>query len=69
MFKVTFFACTLQVDEAQMEKILSMCDTGKKEGATLHCGGKRKGDKGYFVEPTVFSDVKDDMTIAREEVT
>ena len=43
-------------------------DTGRKEGARLACGGNRVGDRGYFVEPTVFADVKDDMTIAREEI-
>jgi acyl-CoA reductase-like NAD-dependent aldehyde dehydrogenase len=45
-----------------------MIDSGIKEGAKLECGGKRYGTKGYFVEPTVFSDVKDDMLIAREEI-
>ena len=32
------------------------------------CGGGRFGDVGYFIEPTVFADVQDDMTIAKEEV-
>ncbi len=32
------------------------------------CGGKAKGDKGFFIEPTVFADVKDDMQIAKEEI-
>ena len=41
---------------------------GKEEGARLITGGARKGDKGYFVEPTIFADVEDDMTIAREEI-
>jgi len=45
-----------------------MIDSGKKQGATLVTGGSRVGDKGYFVQPTVFSDVKDDMKIAKEEV-
>ena len=40
----------------------------KKEGAKLECGGARHGDKGYFIQPTVFSDVKDHMRIAKEEV-
>lgn len=57
-----------QVDEEQMIKILSMIDTGKKEGAKLVAGGSRHGDKGYFVQPTVFADVKDNMTIAKEEI-
>src|SRR6476661_7594861 len=42
-----------QVDQAQMEKILSYIDSGKKEGASLLAGGNRVGDKGFFVEPTV----------------
>lgn len=57
-----------QVDEEQLKKILSMIDSGKKQGATLVTGGSRVGDKGYFVQPTVFSDVQDDMKIAKEEV-
>lgn len=57
-----------QVDESQMEKILGYIQTGKKEGAKLCAGGARVGSKGYFVEPTVFADVKDDMTIAKEEI-
>ncbi|KAI8499380.1 Retinal dehydrogenase 1 [Branchiostoma belcheri] len=42
--------------------------SGKQEGAKLGCGGNRKGEKGYFVEPTVFYDVKDEMKIAQEEI-
>lgn len=45
-----------------------MIDSGKKQGASLVTGGSRIGDKGYFVQPTVFADVKDDMKIATEEV-
>lgn len=47
---------------------MNYIDIGKKEGAKLLTGGKRVGSKGFFVEPTVFSDVKDDMTIAKEEI-
>ena len=43
-------------------------DAGKKEGAKLLTGGKRVGDQGYFIEPTVFADVNDDMKIAQEEI-
>ena len=57
-----------QVDGEQMNKILGLIDSGKREGAKLHHGGHRHGNKGFFVEPTVFSDVTDDMTIAREEI-
>lgn len=51
-----------------MTKILKYIELGKKEGAKLLTGGNRHGKKGYFVEPTVFADVKDDMTIAKEEI-
>ena len=57
-----------QVDDIQMHKILQLIESGKSQGAKLLCGGNRIGDKGYFVEPTVFADVKGDMRIAREEV-
>lgn len=51
-----------------MNKILELIESGKKEGAKMCVGGSRKGDKGYFIEPTVFADVKDHMRIAEEEV-
>lgn len=57
-----------QVSKEQQEKIFNYIDLGKKEGATLVSGGGKYTGKGYFVEPTVFSDVTDDMTIAREEI-
>jgi len=57
-----------QVDGEQMSKILSLIDSGKSEGAKLLTGGKRHGDEGYFVQPTVFGDVKDNMKICREEI-
>jgi len=57
-----------QVDKEQFDKILHYIEAGQKEGAKLMCGGKRQGDKGFFVEPTVFADVKDDMKIATDEI-
>ena len=57
-----------QIDKEQMDKILEHVDSGKKEGAKLLTGGERLGDKGYFVQPTIFSDVQDDMRIAQEEI-
>lgn len=45
-----------------------MIEAGKNEGAKLEAGGSRIGKEGFFVEPTVFSNVTDNMTIAREEV-
>src|SRR5580698_187488 len=57
-----------QVDQTQMDKVLGYIESGRREGAKLACGGSRVGNTGYFVEPTVFSDVQDNMTIAREEI-
>jgi aldehyde dehydrogenase (NAD+) len=57
-----------QVDQAQFDKILKYVDYGKADGAKCVTGGKRVGDKGYFVEPTLFANVTDDMRIAREEI-
>ncbi|MBV9405869.1 MAG: aldehyde dehydrogenase family protein [Acidobacteriaceae bacterium] len=57
-----------QVDQDQFQKVMSYVESGRKEGAKLMCGGDRVGEKGYFVAPTVFSDVKDDMKIAQEEI-
>ena len=57
-----------QIDDEQFKKILNYINIGKKEGAKLLCGGKAASDKGYFIQPTVFGDVQDQMTIAREEV-
>jgi aldehyde dehydrogenase (NAD+) len=57
-----------QVDNEQFNKVLGYIESGKKEGAKLVCGGDRVGDKGYFVAPTVFADVQDEMKIAQEEI-
>ncbi|KAL0315620.1 UNVERIFIED_CONTAM: Aldehyde dehydrogenase family 2 member C4 [Sesamum radiatum] len=57
-----------QVDKNQYERILSFIEHGKREGATLLAGGKPSDRKGYYIEPTIFTDVADDMTIAREEI-
>merc|ERR1719391_1018538 len=57
-----------QVDEEQMNKILGYVDIGKQQGAKLLTGGARYGDRGYFVQPTVFGDVSDDMRICQEEI-
>uniref|UniRef100_A0A8C1Y7V2 aldehyde dehydrogenase (NAD(+)) n=1 Tax=Cyprinus carpio TaxID=7962 RepID=A0A8C1Y7V2_CYPCA len=57
-----------QVDEEQFQKILGYISSGKRDGAKLMCGGEAAADRGYFIQPTIFRDVKDDMTIAREEI-
>ena len=48
----------MQVDKDQYEKVLKYINIGKREGATLVTGGKPCGDKGYYIEPTIFTDVK-----------
>lgn len=50
------------------KKVLGYIHSGKSEGARCIAGGEKIGDKGYFIKPTVFADVKDDMKIAKEEV-
>lgn len=57
-----------QVNEAMYKRVLGYIEAGKKEGAKLEVGGNPIGDKGYFIEPTVFTNVTDDMKIAKEEV-
>jgi len=57
-----------QIDATQMNKILQLIKTGQSQGAKMTTGGSRYGEQGYFVEPTVFADVTDDMTIANEEI-
>ncbi|XP_022144906.1 aldehyde dehydrogenase family 2 member C4 [Momordica charantia] len=57
-----------QVDKKQLEKILSYIEHGKREGATLLAGGKRIGDVGYYIQPTIFTDVKEDSLIAQDEI-
>jgi len=57
-----------QVDEDQYNKILGYIKSGVAEGAALRAGGSKWGDKGYFIQPTVFSDVTDEMKICQEEI-
>jgi aldehyde dehydrogenase (NAD+) len=61
-----------QVSGRQMERILDYIQAGKDEGAKLECGGERDVEgakaKGFFVKPTIFSEVKRDMKIAQEEI-
>ncbi len=57
-----------QVDQAQFDKIMHYIELGEKEGAECLTGGKRMGDRGYYIEPTVFGNVTDDMAIAKDEI-
>ncbi len=56
------------MDGIQRDKVMSYIESGVSQGAQLMCGGHRWSDRGFYVEPTVFAGVRDNMTIAREEI-
>jgi phenylacetaldehyde dehydrogenase len=56
------------VSDEQLRRVCNYLDSGISEGAKAVTGGKRVGDKGYFVEPTVLVDTKDDMKVIQEEI-
>nr|AHM26657.1 aldehyde dehydrogenase 2-2 [Zea mays subsp. mays] len=57
-----------QIDGEQFNKILRYVQSGVDSGATLVAGGDRVGDRGFYIQPMVFADAKDEMKIAREEI-
>jgi len=57
-----------QVSQVQFDRIMNYIKAGKDAGATVETGGNRKGDTGYFIEPTIFSNVTEDMKIMQEEI-
>jgi aldehyde dehydrogenase (NAD+) len=57
-----------QVSQEQCDRILGLIEAGKKDGAKLLTGGKRQGERGYYIEPTVFDNVTDEMKIAKDEI-
>lgn len=57
-----------QISQVQYDRIMGYIKSGKEDGAKVEVGGERHGDKGYFIQPTIFSDVKPDMKIMREEI-
>lgn len=57
-----------QVSQLQFDRIMGYIDVGKQEGGQILTGGVRKGNEGYFIEPTIFTGVKPDAKIAREEI-
>jgi len=57
-----------QVSQQQFDRIMGYIESGKQQGATLHLGGNRHGNEGYFIEPTIFTDIKPDMKIVKEEI-
>lgn len=56
------------VSQDQLDRVLGYLDIGRSEGATSVAGGGRKGDTGYFVEPTVLVDTKPTMRVVKEEI-
>jgi aldehyde dehydrogenase (NAD+) len=56
------------VSDEQFERVMSYIGIGRDEGAKLVTGGRRIGNRGYFVEPTIFADVDNRMRIAQEEI-
>lgn len=57
-----------QVSQLQFDRIMGYIQSGKDEGAKVEIGGERHGDKGYFIKPTIFSNVTPDMKIMQEEI-
>jgi aldehyde dehydrogenase (NAD+) len=57
-----------QVDQSQFDSVMGYIESGRSDGATLACGGEPFGNRGYYIQPTVFADVRDEMKIARQEI-
>ena len=57
-----------QISQIQYDRIMGYIKSGKEEGAKVEIGGERLGDKGYFIKPTIFSNVRSDMKIMQEEI-
>jgi 1-pyrroline-5-carboxylate dehydrogenase len=56
------------IDQVQFDKIMGYIAKGREQGATCATGGSRVGERGFFIEPTVFTNVSDEMAIARDEI-
>ena len=50
------------------KRILGYINSGKSDGATIATGGSQRGDEGFFIEPTIFTDVSPSMKISQEEI-
>ncbi|EED16926.1 aldehyde dehydrogenase, putative [Talaromyces stipitatus ATCC 10500] len=57
-----------QISQLQFDRIMGYIDEGKKAGAKVVTGGERQGDQGYYIKPTIFADVTNDMKIVQEEI-
>ncbi|KAI0032424.1 aldehyde dehydrogenase [Vararia minispora EC-137] len=57
-----------QVSQIQYDRVMGYINSGKEQGAKVHTGGSRHGNLGYWIQPTIFTDVRPDMKIVREEI-
>ncbi|KAF9463983.1 aldehyde dehydrogenase [Collybia nuda] len=57
-----------QVSETQFNRVMGYINSAKAEGATVHVGGERHGQEGYFIQPTIFTETRPDMKIVQEEI-
>lgn len=57
-----------QISQLQFDRIMGYIEEGKKAGAKVVAGGERLGNQGYYIKPTIFADVTNDMKIAQEEI-
>lgn len=63
------FAFTLGTDNGLVvQRVMGYIQSGKQEGATVYLGGERHGDRGYYIQPTIFTDCKPNMKIMNEEI-
>ncbi|KAG6815992.1 hypothetical protein H0H87_009598 [Tephrocybe sp. NHM501043] len=56
------------VSQVQFDRVMSYIESGKSDGANVLVGGERHGNEGFFVQPTIFTDVNPDMKIVQEEI-
>ncbi|KAF8996848.1 ALDH-like protein [Hymenopellis radicata] len=57
-----------QVSQQQYDRIMGYIRSGKEQGATVHHGGERHGNEGYFISPTIFTNTTPDIKIVQEEI-
>ncbi|KAI0791845.1 aldehyde dehydrogenase [Abortiporus biennis] len=57
-----------QVSQVQYDRIMGYIESGRSEGATVHYGGHRVGEEGFFISPTIFTNTQPDMKIVQEEI-
>jgi aldehyde dehydrogenase (NAD+) len=57
-----------QISQTQFDRVMGFINSGKQQGATVHIGGERHGTEGYFIKPTIFTNVTPDMSIMQDEI-